>query len=346
MIHARAPAASAVNALQVLQAAQIAQAAALIRQRDLASRAVAPEHVALDPDIAELVDHFHISDKQSWLLHEVMQSRKESFAEDLDAVWKALEKGEEEPVVVLAKKIMELRSGHRLPREDTEENVAKLAKKYKLDEGAASNLLKVMEVRERIHGVDVQADLTMLETHLGHSSAPSKLISVKLKDMFEGCEIGGTWPCCAHRPRKKKKGADSDETSSASRARRTKAASGVKKDRRTSRDEGGVGGITGRRHRPGGKEILEKGMYGSFTDLELDKRFGAQGGGDSGKHMMTEKEAMRFQESLRGSKAGSSRRSRSRGGRSRKRERGRSSGRGRKQKVSRSPSWQPQRYDG
>ncbi|CAK0869993.1 unnamed protein product, partial [Prorocentrum cordatum] len=207
------------------------------------------------------------------------------------------------------------------------------------------------EVRERIHGVDVQADLNVLETHLGHSSAPSKLISMKLKDMFDGCEIGGTWPCCAHRPRKKKKGAaDSDETSSTSRARRIKAA-GSKKDRRAGRDEGGAGGITGRRqHRPGGKEILEKNTYGSFTDVELDRRFGAQAGGDSGKNLMTEEEAMRFQESLRGSKAGRSRsRGRSRGGRSRKRgerERGRSSGRGRKKQVSRSPSWQPQRYDG
>ncbi|CAK0869995.1 unnamed protein product, partial [Prorocentrum cordatum] len=172
------------------------------------------------------------------------------------------------------------------------------------------------EVRERIHGVDVQADLNVLETHLGHSSAPSKLISMKLKDMFDGCEIGGTWPCCAHRPRKKKKGAaDSDETSSTSRARRIKAA-GSKKDRRAGRDEGGAGGITGRRqHRPGGKEILEKNTYGSFTDVELDRRFGAQAGGDSGKNLMTEEEAMRFQESLRGSKAGRSRsRGRSRGG--------------------------------
>ncbi|CAK0851217.1 unnamed protein product, partial [Prorocentrum cordatum] len=143
--HARPPAPSAVSALQALRAAQLAQAAALLRQRDLASRAAAPEQVALDPDVAELADHFHISDRQARLLHEVMQSRKESFAEDLDAVWKALEKGEEEPVVVLARKIMELRSGHRMPREDTQEEVCRLAKKYKLDEGAASNLLKAME---------------------------------------------------------------------------------------------------------------------------------------------------------------------------------------------------------
>ncbi|CAK0851216.1 unnamed protein product [Prorocentrum cordatum] len=96
--HARPPAPSAVSALQALRAAQLAQAAALLRQRDLASRAAAPEQVALDggdPDVAELADHFHISDRQARLLHEVMQSRKESFAEDLDAVWKALEKGEE-----------------------------------------------------------------------------------------------------------------------------------------------------------------------------------------------------------------------------------------------------------
>lgn len=203
MIYTRVPSISALPTVGTLHAAQIAQAAALVRQRDLASQAVAPSQVALDPDIAELADHFSISDRQAWLLHEVMQNRKETFAEDLDAVWNALEKGEDEPVVVLAKKITELRSGNRLARGDTMEEVAKVARKYKLDEGAASNLAKAMEVRERIHGTDILADLKLLKTHLDHSSAPSKLISVKLKDMFDGCEIGGTWPCCARRPRKK-----------------------------------------------------------------------------------------------------------------------------------------------
>lgn len=264
------------SSMDKMQARAASLGAALQQQQarvqiQAASQAQALER-PLDPDIADLADHFHLDETLARSLEAALESRGETYESDFLAVWEALEKAHE-PAEALVGLIRRLIDGTFIVKSKKHNDIVKLCETYKLDNMATNNLIAAMAIRERDPDNDIDRDLDHLEVHLAHSNAPSKLISMKLKEIRAGCNIGAVWHCCGDskkKPREKPKEAPVD---------------------------GGIG-IEGVRGRASGK-----GTYKAYTDHELEQRdyelnrkFGGSG---SSATMMTEAQALNFQHTMR-----------------------------------------------
>merc|ERR1712187_1032193 len=115
-----------------------------------------------------------------------------------------------------------------------------LCKRYKLDQTATKNLIEVLVHREKEHDTDIKRDLDKLEVHLEHSSAPSKLVSMKLKEMRGGCNIGAVWHCCGDskkRPKDKEREVLTDKGPSSEALQMKFSNSSVRAPQRAYRDQ-------------------------------------------------------------------------------------------------------------
>uniref|UniRef100_A0A7S4URR1 Uncharacterized protein n=1 Tax=Alexandrium monilatum TaxID=311494 RepID=A0A7S4URR1_9DINO len=303
LVGEQARAAARLQAVQ-LQAAQLEAAVAQQQAQLQVDQFRRQAHAAnlqtrLDPDLADLADHFHLDESLARALDTVMQSRAETFEADLLTLWDILERSDN-PSAMLTEKIGELASGTFVAKSKTHDSVVSFCKKYELDHTATKNLIEALAVRERDHEANIKRDLERLAVHMEHSSAPSKLISMKLKEIRGGCNIGAVWHCCGD-----------------SRKR------GREKVKEPPPDGGpGLEGV----HGPDRGFRQRQGTYRSYTDRELVQRFGSSSGRMEG--LMTEEQAMSFQRSMRAEEE-SSRQSRSRSRRSRTRKRRRSRSRSR-----------------
>merc|ERR1712151_1100024 len=99
-----------------------------------------------------------------------------------------------------------------------------------------------------------------------HSSAPSKLISMKLKEMRSGCNLGAVWHCCGDSKRKVRE----------------------REIKETTVDNGpGIEGVYKGSFKPG--QGSQRVPQRSYTDHELQQRFGKSASGSSG--LMNEEQA-------------------------------------------------------
>jgi len=252
---------------------------------------------SLDGDIADMADHFSIDEPLARQFDAVMQSRGATFEADFMTVWGHLEKSED-PSDTLLLCIRELAEGTFITKSKRHSDIVNLCKDYRLDHMAERNLIEAMSIREREEDSNIGRDLEKLEEHLAHSSQPSKLISMKLKELRAGCNIGAVWHCCGD---SKKKPRD--------RVKEVPLDGGI-----------GIEGVRG--------QGAKHGTYKSYTDHELEQRDqelsrkSVSSNSGSGK-MMTEEQALRFQHNMRQEAKSRSRhrerrderdRSRSRGG--------------------------------
>jgi len=311
LVGEQARAAARLQAVQA-QAAQleaaVAQQHAQLQVDQFRRQAnAASQQPRLDPDIADLADQFNLDESIARALDAVMQNRGETFEADMLTLWDILERSDN-PSATLTEKIGELASGTFVAKSKTHEDIVSFCRRYELDHTATKNLIEALTVRERDHEANLKKDLERLAVHLEHSSAPSKLISMKLKEIRGGCNIGAVWHCCGD-----------------SRKR------GREKIKESPPDGGpGLEGV----HGPDRGFRQRQGAYKSYTDRELVQRFGAgvhnrlleESGG-----LMTEEQAMNFQRHMRQEEAAQQSRSQSRSHsrRSRGRRRRKSSGRSR-----------------
>lgn len=247
----------------------------------------------IDPDIADLADHFNLDETLARSLDQVMAERPDTYEADFMTVWDNLERAKD-PGEKLARMIRDLADGTFVVRCSKHLEINKLCEKYKLDGMATRNILEAMAIRERDPDLNISKDLEQLEVHLAHSNAPSKLISMKLKEIRGGCNIGSVWHCCGDSKKKPKERPNKEVPI-----------------------DGGIGieGVRG--------QGVRHGTYKSMTDEHLEKRdlelsrkvatSGSRGGA-----IMSEKEALKMMQNMR-KKDEESQRSRSRHDRSRHR---------------------------
>jgi len=138
-------------------------------------------NVGIAPEIQELADHFAIDERATRALDQEMKKRKDSFDEDLKALWVGLE-GARNPSGMLMLKIKDMVNGNfRGISTLLDDKVQEFAKRYRLDAQAAVKLAEVLDKRET-----PDEDMDKIGKHLERSNKPSALMMMLLKDLRDG----------------------------------------------------------------------------------------------------------------------------------------------------------------
>jgi len=117
-------------------------------------------------------------------------TRKDTFTEDMAAIWDILE-GARSPSGLLMVKVREMAEGTFRGFSTPEEDVQKFAKQYKLDVQASAKLAEVLSKRQ-----DPKGDMEKIGKHLERSNKPSALMMLMLKEL----RLGNPVPECSHAP--------------------------------------------------------------------------------------------------------------------------------------------------
>lgn len=228
----------------------------------------------LDPDIADLADAFHIDEQLARSFDAAMQTREDSYEQDFLTVWEHLEQAKD-PADLLVNLIRDLINGTFVAKSRKHKDIVVMCETYKLDHMATRNLIEAMGIRER-NGENIERDLEQLEVHLAHSSAPSKLVSMKLKEIRAGCNMGAVWHCCGDSKKKPKL-----------------------REKEAPLDGGiGIEGVRGNGSKGGTYKSYRDDEL-QMRDEELNRKFGKSAVGGTPGGVMTEEEARKFVDGAR-----------------------------------------------
>lgn len=148
-----------------------------------------PKHHDLDPDIQQLAYTFKIDAGLTQKLNDIMiEKRMNTWEQDLARLYEIL-KDAHTPAAMLNLKVKDMQKGTFVGKAKCGPRVRDLARRHKLDKGAATKLEEAMSMREAM-GKDVEKDIVLLDEHLTASNKPSALISMKLESLRKGYNIG------------------------------------------------------------------------------------------------------------------------------------------------------------
>lgn len=148
-----------------------------------------PKHHDLDPDIQQLAYTFKIDAGLTQKLNDIMiEKRMNTWEQDLERLYEIL-KDAHTPAAMLNLKVKDMQKGTFVGKAKCGPRVRELARRHKLDKGAATKLEEAMSMREAM-GKDVEKDIVLLDEHLTASNKPSALVSMKLESLRKGYNIG------------------------------------------------------------------------------------------------------------------------------------------------------------
>lgn len=136
--------------------------------------------IDIDPDVTELAHNFNLDQRSTMALDREMKKRKNSFEEDMEALWDILG-GARNPSGLLMVKVREMQEGVFRGFSTPEKNVQEFARRFKLDAQASAKLAEVLSKRE-----SADEDMRKLAKHLERSNKPSALMMIMLKDLRMG----------------------------------------------------------------------------------------------------------------------------------------------------------------
>lgn len=137
--------------------------------------------VRIDPDVAELCEHFTIEDRIMLKLNEVMQSRHDSFAGDMEKLWEELSHARS-PAGLLMAKIRQIQDGSFVGKVKTPREVQRLIEKYRLDSDARTKLTGFICSRPDSQ----EKDLCEIEKRLENSGNPSATVMTMIVKLHRG----------------------------------------------------------------------------------------------------------------------------------------------------------------
>merc|ERR1719162_1182987 len=118
----------------------------------------------IEPEVMELAHHFSLTDRHARMLDEQLKKRNDTYEEDIASMYEIL-KGAKNPADLLMVSIRWMADGTFNGLATPNPDVAKAAKRYKLDAPSACKLAEVLEGRK-----DADDDLKKINTHLERSN--------------------------------------------------------------------------------------------------------------------------------------------------------------------------------
>jgi len=170
---------SEVNAMMVYQNPELASTLS----RQAAEQYEQVVQFQIHPEVQEMSHYFNLDERSTRALDTQMKGRKNTFEEDMEALWDILA-GARNPSGLLMVKVREMQEGVFRGFSTPERNVAEFARKHKLDNHASAKLAEVLAKRP-----DPDEDLRKLGKHLERSNKPSALTMLMLKDLRNGQQI-------------------------------------------------------------------------------------------------------------------------------------------------------------
>lgn len=143
-----------------------------------------------DPDVQDLCDHFNIEDRHGKRLNEILKTRQETFAEDLDRLYDVLERARDANGLLVVK-MREMEDGTFRGRAKADKELAAISKKYGLDNQAESKLADILSRYDETKRKDYFVEI---ERHLEVSNRPSAMAMMLLKKLGEGQPLGRPGP--------------------------------------------------------------------------------------------------------------------------------------------------------
>lgn len=138
----------------------------------------------LDPDVADLCEHYEIEDRIMYILNEVMKTRQDSFAGDIAGLWDALATARS-PAGLLMAKIRHMKEGTFVGKVEPPPEVKKVIQKYRLDEDARTKLTDFICKRPQT----AQQDLWEIERRLENSGRPSAVVMTMIVALQKGTKL-------------------------------------------------------------------------------------------------------------------------------------------------------------
>jgi len=161
--------------------------------QDCAS-AAAHDDGRLDPDVAELCEHFEVEGRVMLRLNQVMRERQDTFGPDIEKLWEELRMARN-PAGLLMAKIRQMQDGSFVGKRPTPKEVKRVIEKFRLDEDARTKLADFICKRpERL-----KEDLFEIERRLEGSGRPSAVVMTLLVKMHRGEKLPELQRSASHR---------------------------------------------------------------------------------------------------------------------------------------------------
>eukprot|EP00929_Paragymnodinium_shiwhaense_P027880 TRINITY_DN16267_c0_g2_i1.p2 TRINITY_DN16267_c0_g2~~TRINITY_DN16267_c0_g2_i1.p2 ORF type:complete len:291 (-),score=46.49 TRINITY_DN16267_c0_g2_i1:113-985(-) len=138
----------------------------------------------VDPDVADLCDHYEIEDRIMLMLDATMKSRRETFEGDILGLWEAL-KTARSPAGLLCAKIRHMKEGTFVGKVAPPPEVKKVIEKYRLDEDARTKLTDFILKRP----ATATSDLFEIERRLENSGRPSAVVMTMIVALQKGGKL-------------------------------------------------------------------------------------------------------------------------------------------------------------
>lgn len=148
----------------------------------------------VDPDVAELCEHYSIEDRIMLKLNEIMKERQSTFVGDMEKLWDELE-GARSPAGLLMAKIRQMQEGTFVGKVKPPKDVQRLIEKYRLDNDARNKLTGFICSRPG----SAKEDLFEIERRLETSGNPSATVMTMMVKLHRGEKLPEPFRAAPHR---------------------------------------------------------------------------------------------------------------------------------------------------
>eukprot|EP00927_Polykrikos_kofoidii_P067342 TRINITY_DN62841_c0_g1_i1.p1 TRINITY_DN62841_c0_g1~~TRINITY_DN62841_c0_g1_i1.p1 ORF type:complete len:303 (-),score=45.79 TRINITY_DN62841_c0_g1_i1:77-985(-) len=148
----------------------------------------------IDPDVADLCDHYEIEDRIMVMLNEAMKERHETFSGDILGLWESLKTARSPPGLLMAK-IRHMKEGTFVGKVEPPPEVKRVVEKYRLDEDAKTKLTDFILKRPET----AKHDLWEIERRLENSGRPSAVVMTMIVAIQKGGKLPEMRSSAPHR---------------------------------------------------------------------------------------------------------------------------------------------------